>query len=130
MSPGNCLDLTNTLVNTQPVGVDLCVRAGENASITLECNIVEGSPAPNIEWLKDGVTITNHSTIKRVNNDRLVIHLPKYADRPQKRKFEGNYTCHAFNIAGSTRMETHITLFGGMYIQCKLSVFVIQCLLS
>ena len=116
-------------MNIQPVGIDLCLRTGENASITLDCTIVEGSPAPNIEWLKDGVVITKHGSTEKVKNDRLVIHLPIYANGQQKRKFEGNYTCHAFNIAGSTRMETHITLFGGMYIQYKLRVFVIQFLL-
>ena len=69
-SPGNCLDLTKSLVNTQSVGVDLCLRAGEDASITLECNIVDGSPAPTIEWLKDGVPIDE------AGDESLVINLP------------------------------------------------------
>ena len=106
-SPGNCLDLTKSLVNTQSVGVDLCLRAGEDASITLECNIVDGSPAPTIEWLKDGVPIDE------AGDESLVINLPVDAYGEPKKHTEGNYTCHAFNVAGSTTMEIHITVFGG-----------------
>ena len=106
-NPGNCLDLTQSLVNTQPVGVDLCLRAGEEASITLQCNIEEGSPAPTIQWLKDGVAIDGSG------DESLVIHLPIDAYGEQKKHTEGNYTCHAFNVAGSTTMETHISVFGG-----------------
>ena len=96
-------------MNTQPVGVDLCLRAGENASITLKCNTVDGSPAPNIEWLKDGVRIARDG----YPDESLVIYLPVDAYGEQKKHVEGNYTCHAFNVAGSATMETHITVFGG-----------------
>ena len=81
------------------------------------CNIVEGSPAPTIHWLKDGVTLNVHGTANRHKNDTLELHVPFFAYGGTKVGFEGNYTCHAFNIAGQSRMETHISLFGGALLE-------------
>ena len=112
-NPGNCLDLTKeplTNDNILPIGVDLCVWAGVvEARVTLACNIVEGTPVPTIQWFKDGVPILEES-------ETLDIRLSYIAYGTPKEHIEGNYTCLAYNVAGSTTMETHLTLFGGTYM--------------
>ena len=120
--PGNCLDLTrdSTKLNqTQPIGVDLCVRSGVNetaATITLTCPIIRGKPAPSIRWFKDGQMLKRLFQGQTVleESETLVIDIPTDAYGEPKRNFDGNYTCHTFNVAGTTSVESFLVLFGGI----------------
>ena len=113
-SPGNCLDLTDNVYNTQRIGVDLCLRAGERARLTLICDVVDGIPAPTLKWFKDGKELNTVSGSHQVTSKYLTLELPSEAYGAAKEQFEGNYTCVAYNTAGTTTVSSYITLFGGM----------------
>lgn len=110
-SPGNCLDLTQDLKNTQQVGLRLCVRAGPSAQLTLRWDILDGIPSPDVKWFKDGILLagpynqTSHS---------LTLTLPSDASNVAKTEIEGNYSCVATNIAGTASVSSYVTLFGGI----------------
>jgi hypothetical protein len=113
-SPGNCLDLTKSLVNTERVGVDLCLRAGLGAKLTLTCSVEEGRPDPRVQWFKDGLVIDgSHDEIRYLDsNNAILVTLPLYSYGVAKQRVEGNYTCSAYNVAGNSTMQSHIMLFG------------------
>ena len=110
-SPGNCLDLTQNLENYQRIGIDLCVRAGPDAELTLECEILEGEPTPDVKWLKDGKELVYANA-----SNNLTLLLPANASTAAKLAIEGNYTCVAINKAGIVSASSYILLFGGI---CK-----------
>ena len=113
-SPGNCLDLTEYLYNFQRIGVDLCLRAGDRAKLTLFCDVVEGIPAPTVKWVKDGRELKTVSGSRQVTSKYLTLELPSEAYGIAKEQVEGNYTCLVYNTAGTTTLSSYITLFGGM----------------
>ena len=119
-SPGNCLDLTRdplALKEVQPIGADLCLRAGLGVTVSLKCSIAEGTLHPTIRWFKDGTAVTRYWNGNPVleESEWLDIEIPSQAYGTPKDRVEGNYTCWVFNVAGGTRMESHVTLFGGMH---------------
>ena len=127
-SPGNCLDLTQNLKNYQRIGIDLCVKAGPGAKLTLECEILEGEPIPHVKWLKDGKELVYANT-----SNKLTLALPTNANNTAKLTIEGNYTCAAINEAGIVSASSYVLLFGGtyillvsMWIRCKTSFSLIQ----
>lgn len=128
-SPGNCLDLTRDLENSQRVGVEMCLRAGRGAVLILHCQVLEGIPKPTVTWLKDGRKLAEvlgrnyNAYIETPQNLTLILGTEAYGDR--KRAIEGNYTCLASNIAGNTSVSSYVTLFGG--IQCLPCMRLIPC---
>lgn len=117
-NPGNCLDLTQNLENTQQVGTELCVRAGPSAKLTLNCKILDGLPVPNMWWLKDGkklyLALLAGSYNETSQNQTLSLLLPNEASTTAKQHIEGNYTCTAINTAGMVSASSYVTLFGGI----------------
>ena len=43
-APGNCIDLTKTTVASEQIGADLCVQAGPDAKLYLNCVMDKGNP--------------------------------------------------------------------------------------
>ena len=125
-NPGNCLDLTESLYNSHRAGVDLCLKAGERARVTITCDVVDGTPNPTIKWFKDGRELNTVSGSRTVTSAIfggsrgqwisriLTLELPTEAYGTAKEQVEGNYTCVAHNIAGATTASSYIALFGGM----------------
>ena len=99
----------------QQVGIDLCVKAGPHAGVTLTCEVLQGVPIPEVTWLRNGkdlsVTLTAGS-YKYITNT-LTLMLPVNASSTAKKSIEGNYSCVAINPAGVASASSYITLFGG-----------------
>lgn len=87
------------------------MRAGPSARLTLLCGVVQGVPAPNIQWLKNGKELPSNYN---ATNNSLTLELPSDASIASKLEVEGNYSCVATNEAGITTASTYVTLFGGM----------------
>lgn len=119
------MDLTQELVNTQQVGQELCVRAGEGATLTLQCEVLEGTPPPTtVKWLKDGRELAESldADSYKVTAKNLTLYLPTEAYGKSKQVIEGNYTCTASNLAGIASVSSDITLFGGITDYLSASV--------
>ena len=122
-SPGNCLDLTQSLENSHRIGIDICVRAGAGAELTLECAILQGVPTPDIKWLKDGKELVSATSYTNTSK-HLTLSLPTNASRAAKLSIEGNYSCVAINKAGIVSASSYVLLFGGNILVLMCNCFI------
>ena len=106
----------------------MCVRAGPSATLTLVCGVVQGVPAPDIQWLKDGEALPK-TLSPRFNSENtsssLTLILPLDASPSSKGEIEGNYSCVATNEAGITTASTYVILFGGIFSQTHNILLII-----
>ena len=131
-APGNCKDVTNTTIASEQVGLDLCVQAGPDAQLYLNCITETGTPAPTFSWFKDGVEINSSSDGYTIfpNGTLLMgnILLPVDAAIAGVPDVTGLYTCVAVNLAGSTdaNATSYVVPFGSelydmsLYIMCNI----------
>lgn len=84
---------------------DATVQEGER--FTFQCNFV-GHPVPEIVWYKDGISILN-------NPDYLTTYVHGVCTLTIEETFaedSAQYTCRAFNIAGSAETSATLTVKG------------------
>ena len=78
-----------------------------NKKILIPCNIEEGTPPFNFEWLKDGVSIQSNENIKiRAEEDSTL------SIKSTKESDAGNYTCIARDAHGSASFTTQLIIQG------------------
>ena len=80
-------------------------------SVTIPCR-VKGSPFPVVDWTSDHMEISrDHSEIIYYNNQG-DLKINK-ADR----SLNGEYICHAKNVAGHSMMKINIEVISGKYFK-------------
>ena len=81
-------------------------------SVTIPCR-VKGSPFPVVDWTSDHMEISrDHSEIIYYNNQG-DLKINK-ADR----SLNGEYICHAKNVAGHSMMKINIEVISGKFKKC------------
>jgi len=70
-------------------------KKGDSANLT--CEIIKGSPEPQISWFKDGDPLSK--------DGKTTLLLPNITDRD-----EGRYTCKAQNAGGNFTDSINITV--------------------
>lgn len=85
------------------------IRVGENKPIDIEC-IIEGLPAPDFEWFRDGNKIVTDDQIE-IKGNKLTLKSPKRGLAGS----EGMYKCKATNKLGQAESKE-----GKLIVECKL----------
>ncbi|XP_053555191.1 vascular endothelial growth factor receptor kdr-like [Bombina bombina] len=98
-------ELTNAIVNS-------------SSTLYLECR-VNGTPTPNITWLKNGYVIKPASGITLLYNNSLIIERVKKED-------EGVYECQATNEMGLVSTSAFITI-QGTEEKSNIEVIILVC---
>ena len=80
------------------------VTAASNTTITIRCP-VSGVPAPSVNWLKDGVQITEERKLLLTENYSLVIERSEADD-------SGKYTCRIQSHFGKEELLSVVTIIG------------------
>ncbi|KAM8952873.1 vascular endothelial growth factor receptor kdr-like [Pelodytes ibericus] len=89
-----------------------------SSTLFLECR-VNGTPTPNITWLKNGYVIKPASGITLLYNNSLIIERVKKDD-------EGLYECQATNEMGQVKMSAFITIHGAEE-KSNIEVIILVC---
>ncbi|XP_036351171.2 hemicentin-1 [Ochotona princeps] len=80
---------------------NLSVLVSQLTSLSCEA---EGAPPPMVMWYKDGVLVTESSTVRTTNNGRTLKLLTATAEDT------GRYSCKAVNVAGTSQKDFNINV--------------------
>ncbi|XP_053328514.1 vascular endothelial growth factor receptor kdr-like [Spea bombifrons] len=89
-----------------------------SSTLFLECH-VNGTPTPNVTWLRNGYAIKPASGITLLNNNTLIIERMKKDD-------EGLYECQATNEMGQVTTSAVITIHGAEE-KSNIEVIILVC---
>ena len=96
---------------------DLIVKAGEPVEVTLD---ISGSPAPQVEWSKPGVTLAPDDRTQMVTMPMSATLLITHTDRNDTNE----YTVSVNNKHGTESAKFKITVIG----RCKRLYLEITCM--
>lgn len=102
-------DLKNlTVASFEPPLQDQLAVVGEGQELQVSCLTPGGLPTPKLFWRDPQGRIVSDAGPVRVQDDTLIV------AKARRNTDEGNYTCVAENMAGSTEMSVQVV------VSCKL----------
>ncbi len=91
------------VITQQPVPPSQTVTPGETAQFTADA---AGTPAPSLQWLRDGLPVSDDGRISGAQTGTLTIHAVEPGDM-------GAYSLMAFNFAGSVQSDAAMLTVAG-----------------
>jgi len=96
--------------------------------ITLSCTS-RGSPPDTFTWMKDGVPITQSTSITTVTyNSTNAVFRSEYMIDNVTTSDSGTYTCTVTNPIGNDSEIITVTIYGMKYAQNKFKVYLLKLL--